>query len=408
MRPEIEINSLVAPHSDKISENGKTSQRSVLSDSEKSPLGNNVEIASQPQSDDAGIKWSRQAAARELLPHRPVSKCLRFIVPGQTTVEIRLSAKTRRAFYKNLITCQCVWECPICAVRITERRKRALAEILGAHTNLTFLEADGTLIVRKIPTYNLAMATFTLAHRENEHASTVIKRVQAAYKKMWSGRWAVAFKKDWLVIGTLRAIEITRGGHGWHPHIHLLLISETVIGELSRIAIEITLRQRWQSTVQEIGGNASFEYGCTVETGTEKLAIYVSKLSDWSLAAEMTKYPTKNGRDSKSLFQLLDAYLAGDIQSGENWLEGVGAMRGTQHLRPSPGLWQKLGVPNLDEYELKYDIEAEENSLLAALTVEQWRVVLRHDKRAETLAAARDGEEHLWRFLESIGVSRGE
>ena len=84
--------------------------------------------------DDLPIQTLRfiwQAAARRILPHERVAQCLRTIAPGKSRVEIVHSKQQRRANYCNLIVCGRLWQCPVCAARISEHRRKTLSSQLA-------------------------------------------------------------------------------------------------------------------------------------------------------------------------------------------------------------------------------------------------------------------------------------
>ena len=351
-------------------------------------------------------RFVRQAAARELLPHRPVAYCLRRPVPEAQAIEV-WKPEQGGAYYRHLMTCDSIWECPVCAGKITERRRRALKSVLSPTIQIVVLDESGNEQTLTRPKYYLAMATFTLSHRAPESCWGVLKRVQRAYKRMWSGRFAQSFKQRHSIIGTLRAIEPTHGDSGWHPHIHTLFISDSPITGLQEVTMLSELRDAWVHAVSKAGGYATAEHGVDLITGDEAVGAYIVKMGNgddegWTISAEMTKYPTKRGRDGMSLWQLLDAYIAGDVAAGELWLEGVGAMKGTRHIAPSPGLWEKLGIESLDDYAGEMGGEEALGQKLAEMPLEAWQVIIRHDLRGELLARANAGS--LRAFFAELGI----
>ena len=92
------------------------------------------------------MRYILQSAARELLPGERVAKCLRVMVParvipdmgvtwhqtsgGAGRVQVLYSKKRARAFYGNLAQCASVWHDPVCASKITERRRVEMAKAL--------------------------------------------------------------------------------------------------------------------------------------------------------------------------------------------------------------------------------------------------------------------------------------
>jgi hypothetical protein len=353
-----------------------------------------------------------QAAARELAPTSRVRGCLRAIIPGKNEVEVWHNPDGKRAFYRNLITCNRVWVCPVCASKITERRRVELDRVLNATYRLQVLDVVGQSKVIIARRFYLAMATLTIAHHQGESLRVVLGKILNAYHRTWSGRWATAYKKQYRVIGMIRALEVTHGRNGWHPHIHILLIRDSANTESSIANLDLDLTLRWSDQVRAIGGVASDKHGVCVQAGDHKNLDYISKMGQqvaaaierWGLTSEITKYPTKRGRDgNRTTWDLLADYASGDVGAGELWIESVAALKGKAHLNYSRGLWKTLQIP---EQAGDDDIMAQEQSepgdlILARLNLEQWNLVIRHDQRGQLLEIAARGDESA--VMEFIG-----
>lgn len=69
------------------------------------------------------------------------------------------------------------------------------------------------------------MVTFTLAHRARHDATRLLDLTLSAW------RWARQQRRmkelhEGRVEATIRALEMPHGDHGWHPHIHFLMLTE--------------------------------------------------------------------------------------------------------------------------------------------------------------------------------------
>lgn len=352
---------------------------------------------------DRTVRFMLQAAARQLLPSSRVAWCLRRVVPGRETVEVRYSEERQRAYYHGLATCKCLWECPVCASRISERRREKLA--IGVD-----------LAPRRL---YLAMLTFTVSHHKGESFAAVHNRLKAAYKRFWGGRWAQGFKDRFGVVGTLRALEVTYGANGWHPHIHLLIVADRgfrrpteFFGALT-VADEITalVQSRWQDQVAKGGAFVFQDRGVDVQFDRAALADYVAKLESdqgWGLEAEVTKAVAKIGRgEHRSLTALLYDYAYhGDEDAGRLWIEAVTSLKGQRHLMASKGFWELLGQPEQTDGELAAEDVDPCDQLLAALTLYQWREICRLEVRGHLLEVAGRGDPVvLAAYLQSIGIA---
>ena len=79
------------------------------------------------------LKWALQAEARAILPNERIAHCLRQVVPIAAGVEVFHSTEHQVAFYSGLFVCGSVWMCPLCAAKISERRRDELELAITRH-----------------------------------------------------------------------------------------------------------------------------------------------------------------------------------------------------------------------------------------------------------------------------------
>src|SRR5438552_1083589 len=80
----------------------------------------------QSDTDWRQVRWQLQREARALLPHERVAFCMRRI--QATTVDVFYSPQHQSAHYGGLMVCGSVWVCPLCAAKISERRRAELEQ----------------------------------------------------------------------------------------------------------------------------------------------------------------------------------------------------------------------------------------------------------------------------------------
>lgn len=106
----------------------------------------------------------------------------------------------------GVMHCESVWSCPPCAKREWARRCREL----GAVVKLA--RERGA---------RLAFVTATVRHAPGDTLESVGDAVQGAWRAICAHR---SFKG--ATVGAVRRVEVTVGRHGWHPHIHAVVVLE--------------------------------------------------------------------------------------------------------------------------------------------------------------------------------------
>ena len=281
--------------------------------------------------------------------------------------------------YKGLATCGSVWVCPLCASKIQERRRAEVAQAV----------LYGVAIDRAP-----VMASFTFPHRVDQPLAMLLRLQSEAIKKLRESRGYVAAMLRVGNAGRIRALEVTHGLNGWHPHTHELLLVDP---KMPGCWLRETLADLWLSACTKVGlfrpgldDEAAFlRHSVDVRAGDEGVSDYLAKLDDqskWTTAHELTKSSSKQGKRTGSH----PFALAMQAQTSALFVEYVQAMKGQRQLVWSRGLKAAVGVDDRSDEE----VAAEETEVAAdriPLTRSAWRVVLGNDARWEVLNAAKLG-----------------
>lgn len=383
------------------------SPQSLKTGAGRSPLGKNAKSSSAPvridpetgeilglQKDAATARFERfamQAASRQLLQKSRTANCLRLRTKGQQ-LQVLKSKEHKKAMYKGLQTCGSVWACPVCAAKISERRR---VELLAA---ITMHQAQGGQVW---------LATFTTPHHLGDDLAEVLAGQAKALSYLNGGRAAQKLFGQMGCIGSVRALEVTHGrkravNNGWHPHYHVLLF---VAGGLDLEDFRLPLYERWAAACVKAGlKEPSFEHGVRLDDGS-KAAAYASK---WGLESEMTKGHIKKAMDGETPFDFLRAYLEDtDKQAGALFCEFATVFKGKRQLFWSKGLKARFKIGEKTDEELAAE-QDDQAVLLGTITLEQWRAVLKNRARATVLELAeRLGWHAAVEFMDSM-VRKGE
>ncbi len=346
-------------------------------------------------------RFAMQSVARELLPREGVAKCMRATFPredGSMSVDVLFAPVKQSAHLGGVQCCKSVWLCPVCAAKISEKRREDLAGALAR-----WLESPAGEPRR------LLLVTFTLSHNAGDDLSTVFGALKKARRLLVSGKAAQAFKDQFGVIGMVRSLELTHGANGWHPHLHVLYFFDC---EVPIISFENAIKARWSQCVRSAGSYASWAHGCDVRFSDADISEYVAKWgkeSDWTPAHELTKGVAKLGRrGGRTAMQLLSDYLDGDRDAGRLWLQYAVNLKGERQLFWSKGLRQLLGLETEKTDEELADEQEEIAVILASLTMGAWRIIIANDARGELLEIAATGEPaKVEAFICSLGAGAG-
>jgi hypothetical protein len=250
------------------------------------------------------------------MPQERVARCGARTLLGSACIRVADGV----ANFGGVVTCGSVWMCPSCAAKIAESRRQEVRDLVDAH-----LRRGGVVY----------MAAFTVPHQAWHQAKALKDAVAGCWSGIIAGKpWIKA--KEWSgFVGYVRALEVTHGANGWHPHLHVLFLLED-----DRAAAEfgVWLFERWARSVARKGlGDCNpsiwrFERAAHYEAATD----YVIKGNfDMELTRGHMKLAKGGGRTP---WQLLDAADNGDRRAAALFRDFATAFKGARQLTFSAGL----------------------------------------------------------------------
>jgi len=342
---------------------------------------------------NAKLFWL-QSAARDILRGERVGACCRISIPGKN-VEIWRHNEEKRAKYRNVVRCDNLWQCPVCANQITAHRRQEL-----------------DIVVKNTPGIPI-MLTFTMRHHRSDTLQYTVSVLCEAWAHMTGSRFWKEAKSDACLSGYVRALEVTWSqSNGWHPHFHALFIVDCG----TRIArFFADTRKAWGEALVKNGGDCSYERGCTLTTADTSIAAYIAKwghepspendnVTGWGMVQEATRGVTKSAHDGGfTPFQMLEQYLlngsAGPALWGRLYMEYAEAMRGQRQLSWSknPDMRKIVGVKEkLDEQVFD---DTDDWVLLASIDVFDWAAIIHTNHQGVILDCAARGD---WEMMQSV------
>ena len=229
------------------------------------------------------------------------------------------------AYYSGVETCGCLWGCPRCARAIAETRRAEIEQVMTAHKG-----TGGAAY----------MATLTMPHARFDLPGELRAGVTSSWQKVQAGNGWKGWKRAFGVVGTVRALEVTHGQNGWHPHLHILLLLDRPLSEEERGAAHWALFERWARTVERVTGSV-----CKFEASDFRPATAGDYVAKWGADSELAKAAVKVSRKGgRSPWQLLADAAAGDELAGALFRSYFLAFRGARQLTWSHGLKDLYGI----------------------------------------------------------------
>ena len=286
-----------------------------------------------------------QDQSAKLLPKERVCHCLKKRIDKTKLREVKYNENRKKAHWANVQRCASLWICPVCAKQISEKRREELKT--GLDTWKTKHSGSALLL------------TLTFSHSQSQPLKVLLLGLRAAMKRFYETTRVQAIFKSLGLKQKIKGLEVTYGQNGWHPHHHILLLTEYQILDFKKYRNE--LAELWIKACIKSGLNApSMTHGLDLRDGS-KAEKYVQK---WGLEHELTKGHIKKGRnESLTPFDLLQLSFDDQEVFGKKpsklWQEFGVAIKGARQLEWGRGLKKFLEIDEKTDEELAEETEQE-------------------------------------------------
>lgn len=343
-------------------------------------------------------RWAMKSVVNRLLPKEKTAQCMVLRAPspmgGLSDIELCKSDSLKKAFYQGLIVCGRVWTCPLCAAKISERRRIELREALE---------------VAKTKNYAIHFVTLTFPHGISDDLNEILPKMTKAYGKLANGKYSVKSQLKSLddkaqIHGFIRAVEVTHGKNGFHPHVHMIVFTDSGTGSN---LLEYVYRKAWQRACRLSDLPVpSDQHGCTVQDGSFADE-YASK---WGIEDEMTKANQKRAKNKgMTPWGFLRCVVDGDNpdyppERAESLFRVYAkAFKGKRQLYWSNGLRALLSMSKeTTDEELAQKPDDERAHLLASITVEQWKAIRKAKQEANLISVAELNPSAVSLFIQNL------
>ncbi len=321
---------------------------------------------------DPTLKWQLQSIVRLALPGHRIQTCMRHLRPDRREVQVRESQKSGKAYFAGLMSCGSVWTCPVCAPKIQAVRAQEVKAAIDVWEGSVFL------------------LTQTVPHTRQDALEPLLDAFTLALRKFKGCKGYTNAQKRHFISGSIRALEITDGRNGWHPHAHTIIFCESRHTDLDQLRAD--LFPLWESAARRAGFTKKLSPQAFDIQDARAVCQYVTKLGteyEWGAHHELTKAHSKRGHGSSMTpFDMLRSYLDSpdDGRLLARFAEFAYCFHGKRQLVWSDGLKKRLlGTDGLTDCQIAESL-GEADPVLARITLEEWRIIRRNDLQAHVLS----------------------
>lgn len=284
---------------------------------------------------DRELRFALRDDLREITTVPRIAKCGHVLVDRLPSVHL-VKDQEGRTRYQGVLTCGNIWICPECSARLGAQRAKKLSHYVTAWMR------SGKQVL---------FLTLTMPHDYADTLDASASTIQKAFTRLLSGRRWQELKAKYAIQGFVRALEVTLGASGWHPHMHVLLFLERRLNQADRDALHASLFEVHSQFVTKAGFRAPDIRNCPLKiVAHERVGDYVGKVA---AAHELTSSHTKQARrGGRTPFQLLgDALEHREPADLARWREWEEVMHGRRQLTWSRGLEARLRAMAADLIE---------------------------------------------------------
>ena len=249
-----------------------------------------------------------------------------------------------RAQVAEIATCASPWACARCASVIRAARAQEIEHYAASHITAG---------------HCLLFLTLTLPHLRADKLAGLLAGLQDAWGAMTKGRPWRTLAERFSIIGQIKAVEVTIGLNGWHPHLHVLLFLDTPPldpdgDDVAELRARVT--ELWGHMVaRHLDGrqiNQAHAVDLVVVNGSvqatqETIARYLSKIHFEMTRADLKTRDTNGPRTPWQV--AVDAWRWGDAADVARWTEYVTATRGRRVFSVSTRLRDRYHTPDIAE-----------------------------------------------------------
>lgn len=352
-----------------------------------------------------------------------VQICLKRKINKSENVKVCWNNSDKKAHFANVIRCGSIWVCPVCAKKITEKRREELSianqlwksgvaiktfdfKSVPFYSDLKALKKSfvGPIIpdVNYVRGYTY-LITLTNPHYANDHLDDLRVKQKSAMVDFFGDRKGKSIFARMGKRYHITNYEVTYGQNGWHPHHHILVFSDRYLSVHDFSEIHNDLSDHWSNCISKAGlrnlKDTEKFIACDLQDGT-----YADQyLAKWGIEHELTKGHIKKGKEGgltpfdllrlsfedkpikSSYFNLFTGeFVQQEKKPSELFKEFAYAFKGAIQLSWARGLKDVFGMRDIQDSEIMDEV-TEEAVILTTLEDLVFYLICKYKKRAQFL-----------------------
>ena len=339
-------------------------------------------------------RYQIRDALRGKVHAKGLAGCGRRIIADTDRVEVKTCGEV--AHFTGLMTCGSIWACPVCQAKIRHARAQQVEKMLNRALEMG---------------HGIEFVTLTARHHAGQALAFLFSCTQDAWAAMLRDKTFKNLKAE-MIEGLIVVREVTHGINGWHPHLHLAVITWRPLTPAQRAQLEEGFWRGWSHQLQRVGLSALRGPGVLVKpcTAAEGLAGYLCKVTAddgaiRSVSMELTRSDLKRaGRGHRSPEQIADDFTStGDLGDLALLQEHQKATHRRRMMTCSRNLKLHLGLDEAEQTDEELAAAEVGGEVLLRMGRTAWQRILDLGLPAHVLQVAeRDGREGLRALMVEI------
>ena len=289
-------------------------------------------------------RYALKSVVSRLLPASSTARCsLALLAP---LVRVFRSVEHSSAHFVGLQHCASVWSCPVCAAKISERRRQSLQSAIERWS--------------VVPAHAVVLLTLTVPHTFDMQLKPLLQSLLLSWRGVTQSKRFSVLRGMFGLSAYVRGLEVTWSNNaGWHPHIHVLMFFDRPFDRPYFARDEYY--DLWS---RHVVGNGlalpSIDRGIRFDSG--RLAgsyLTTHGLGHWGLSSEITKSHIKRSRFSFSPWDFL-RFIRDNPKSSDSrfaatlFSEYATSFFGARQLHYSSGAKSTLGIDVSSDREIEF------------------------------------------------------